>query len=102
MYLVAKGLLLVEQPSQIFPEPLGFGLKLALALHFRQHSHLFAHTPPGSAENLEALDAGNEERNAVVADGGHALRVAVKGLKFESGEVDALELFGGIHRICNL
>jgi hypothetical protein len=59
---------------------------------FHEHADRFAHAPPGSAENLETVCAGNQHCDAVVPYYSDALRKTIKGLKFEAGEIEMLEL----------
>ena len=64
---------------------------------FRQYAHDFAHAPTRSAQDLQAVHTGYEQSNAIVTHYADALGIAVEGLEFETSQVDALELFGGIH-----
>src|SRR5258708_29087361 len=67
------------------------------ALSLGQHAHDFPHAPARSAQDLESVHAGDQKGYAIVTDHTDALGVAVEGLELEAGQVDALELFGGIH-----
>ena len=81
---------------------LSLRLKYLPPFEFRQYAHDFSHAPARRAEDLQAIHTGDQESYAIVADHANALRIAVESLKFEPGEVDALELFGRIHGIGNL
>jgi hypothetical protein len=73
-----------------------FGLKNLPACDLGQHANDFPDGPAGRAEHLQALRPWNQERDAVIAHHADTLGKSVKRFQFESGEVDLLELPGGI------
>src|SRR6266496_171553 len=75
-----------------------FGLEHLSAIPFREYAHNFTHAPARGAQNLQTVHAWDEQGDAIVADYADAVGKAVEGLQLESCQVDALELFGGIHR----
>jgi hypothetical protein len=48
---------------------------------------------------LQALDSGYNQRDATIADYANTLGKSIESLEFEAGEINALELFGGIQGI---
>src|SRR5262245_26101883 len=71
-------------------------LKDLPTLFRHQHPNCFPHPPAWCPEYLQPIDARHKERDTTVADDAHTLGKAIESLEFETGEIDALELFGGI------
>jgi len=69
--------------------------KLA-AVFFDQDANRLPHLPSWRAQHLEAADARHQQRDAAVAGYADAFGKAIEGLQFETGKIDALQLFGGI------
>ena len=77
---------------------LRFSLKYLAAVAFDEDAHDLAHAPSGSAQHADAVGRGLEQGDASVAQDADGAREAVKGLELEAGEVEALELRGGVHQ----
>lgn len=76
---------------------LRFCLKNGATFPLHQQTHDFAHAPARSAQYLKSIAAGYKQRYAVVANNAYTFRETIEGLKFKSGEINLLELLGGIH-----
>ena len=63
-----------------------------------QHAHHFPHAPSGRANHSEPGRRGFQQRDALAAHDSYSFGKAIECLEFKSGEVDALELFGRIHK----
>src|SRR5947209_7703041 len=64
---------------------------------FGEYAHHFAHTPAWSSEDLQPINTRDQQGYAIVPNHSDAFRIAVESLKFEAGDVDSLQLFGGVH-----
>ena len=73
-----------------------FVLEKLAAIFLQEDANRLTHLPSRRAQDLEAAEARNQQRDAAVAGYPDALGKAVEGLQFETGEIDALQLFGGI------
>src|SRR5262249_29376531 len=75
-----------------------FVLENLSTVDFGQYSHDLAYLPAWRAEHLQTLRRGQHEHDALAANDSDRVGKALEGLEFESGEVEALELFGGVHK----
>src|SRR5207248_9788810 len=73
-----------------------FRAKDLSAILINEHSHNFAHTPAGFANQAQAARGCLQQRDYVIANNSHGSGIALKSLYFEAGQVDSLELLGGI------
>src|SRR5437879_10365861 len=84
-------------------QDLGFRLEDLPSPGFGQHAHDFPHAPSWSAQNLQALGAGYQQRYAVASDHGNALGKAIESLELEPrSEEHTSELQSPMYLVCRL
>ena len=71
------------------------------AVFLDQHAEDFAHAPAGRAFICNPLGRSLQQRDAAVANHADRAGIAIEGLQLEAGEINALELFGGVHKGSN-
>src|SRR5215472_12624341 len=67
------------------------------AFAFYQDTDGARHAPACGPQDLHAVHARHQERDAAVAGHADTLGKLREGFEFEAGDVDALELLGGVH-----
>src|SRR5260370_13162068 len=98
---VVAELLQYRQPLGGSFQDLRLRLKDSPPFPFREYAHYFAHTPARRPQDLQALHARDQQRHTAIAHQANALGIAFESLEFESRNVEALKLFGGIQHATN-
>ncbi len=75
-----------------------FSLEDLAAFSFYQNAHHLAHAPTRRAKHLQAFCTRNKQGNTAVSNYANALGKAIEGFQFKAGEIDLLELLGGIRQ----
>jgi hypothetical protein len=73
-------------------------LKYLLASVRRQYTQNLTHTPTRPSYETQAIRSWLQKRNAVAFDYSDGARKTVEGLELETGKVQGLESFRGVHR----
>ncbi len=95
--------LILEPPQNLQPfecrlHHLLLVLKHLPAVFLDQHPDRFPHAPARLSQDLPAIHAGYEQRDATIAHDADALGEAIEGLEFEAGKINSLQLLGEVHR----